>query len=78
MWDFKRAQLADGKRYLSSKMEHEYDCKRARIRNLSITGYSGHKGTGKVVNAEDSPDRWEAVPSGSVTEALRNFACGKK
>src|SRR5262249_53574818 len=49
MFDFKSVQTADDKRYFSTKNQHEYDCKRKRLRMLSTTGFSGRMGKGAVV-----------------------------
>jgi hypothetical protein len=78
LWDFKTTQIVEGKRLLSAKWQDEYDCKAARMRNLSITGFSGNLGKGSVVGYGSSAFPWESVAPGSIKEDLRKFACGKR
>ncbi len=77
MFDFASPQVADGQRYLSVKNEMEFDCKNFRARIDSITGYSGHKGSGSVVNRYGSPLNWESIsPNGTNPgDALARVAC---
>jgi surface-adhesin protein E len=81
MWDmrdFKTAQVVQGTRFLSFKAQHEYDCKAARMRNLSVTAFPGHMGEGQALRSENTRLTWESVTPGSTEEALLKFACGKK
>ena len=81
MWDvrdFKTMQIVQGARFLSFKTQHEYDCKGARMRNLSVTSFSGNMGEGAVVRAASVPLAWESVAGNSAQQALLKFACGKK
>jgi hypothetical protein len=78
LWDFKTTQVVEGKRLLSTRWQNEYDCKAARMRNLSITGFSGHMGNGTVVGYGNALTPWEPVAAGTIKADLRNFACGKK
>lgn len=83
MWDmrdYKTTQVVQDTQFLSFKTQHEYDCKGARMRNLSITAFSGRKGEGKVVRSSSSntPLAWESPATGSNQEALLKFACAKK
>jgi len=76
MFDYKTAQVVEGKRFLSVKHQYEYNCKNERLRNLSVTAFNGHMGKGGVVDTADTPMPWESVPRGGVFDALRKFACG--
>jgi hypothetical protein len=78
MFDYKTAQVFEGKRFLSMKQEHEYNCKDGRLRNLSATGFAGHMGKGTVVESGDDPGPWQTASSGGVLDALRKFACTGK
>jgi hypothetical protein len=81
MWDmrdFKTAQVVQGTRFLSFKAQFEYDCKSARMRNLSVIAFSGHMGEGHAERSENTRLAWEAVAPGSTEEALLKVACGKK
>jgi len=79
MYDFKTVQTIAGKRVLSVRNQHEYDCKSARRRMLSTTGFAGHMGKGAVVAFDNTPMAWERVTSGDFVEACYwKVACGKK
>ena len=81
MWDmrdFKTAQVVQGTRFSSFKAQHEYDCKSARMRNLSVTAFSGQMGAGQALRSENTRLTWEAVAPGSTDEALLKVACAKK
>lgn len=81
MWDmrdFKTAQVVQGTRFLSFKAQHEYDCKSARMRNLSVTAFSGRMGEGRSLRSENARLAWEAVAPGSTEETLLKVACAKK
>ena len=78
MFDYKTAQVFEGKRFLSTKQEHEYNCKDGRLRNLSATAFTGHMGNGTVVESGDVPGPWQSASSGGVLDALRKFACAGK
>ena len=77
MFDFKTTQVVEGKRFLSVKHQYEYNCKDERVRNLSVTAFTGHMGKGAVVDSGYTPMPWESVERGGVLDALRKFACGK-
>jgi hypothetical protein len=78
LWDYKTTQVVEGKRLLSTKWQDEFDCKAGRMRNISITGFSGNMGKGAVVGYGNSAFPWESVAPGSIKDDLRKFACGKK
>ena len=81
MWDmrdFKTAQVVQGTRFSSFKAQHEYDCKTARMRNLSVTAFSGHMGEGQALRSENTRLTWGAVAPGSTEETLLKVACAKK
>ena len=81
MWDmrdFKTAQVVQGTPFLSFKAQHEYDCKSARMRNLSVTAFSGHMGEGQALRSGNTRLAWAAVAPGSTEEVLLKVACAKK
>lgn len=81
MWDmrdFKTAQVVQDTRFSSFKAQHEYDCKSARMRNLSVTAFSGHMGEGQALRSGNTRLTWEAVAPGSTEEVLLKVACAKK
>ena len=82
MWhlvDFNAVQVKPtGKRYMSEKLQYEYDCKEERARMLNFLSHSGNMGGGVMVEGDWHPRKWEPLPSGGVVDYLRKFACGKR
>ena len=83
MWvllDFKvvQTQESDGKRYLSTSSQKEYDCKEETGRMLALIRYSKHMGDGEVVYTSGAIHaEFEPTPPGSVDAGLFKVACGK-
>jgi hypothetical protein len=79
MFDFRTVQVADGTRYLSAKNQHEFDCKRRRMRMLSTTGYAGHMGNGSVVAFDNTRFPWESLAAGDFADiCFLKVACAQK
>jgi hypothetical protein len=78
MWDFKSAQQAAGKRFVSFKQQNEYNCKDERIRTVTVTGFSGHMGKGSVVDSGTPSAAWNSVDRDTPMDRLRKLACGKQ
>ena len=82
MWhlvDFNSVQVkVTGRRYMSEKLQYEYDCKEEKARMLSFLSHTGNMGGGAMVEGDWHPQKWEPVPQGSIIENLRKFACGKR
>lgn len=79
MFDFKTVQAWDALRVLSTKTQHEYNCRSKRMRALSSTGYAGHMGKGVVVAFDYTPLAWEAVePGGFFDVCMLKPACATK
>jgi hypothetical protein len=47
-----------GNSHLSSKAQDEYDCTEERHRLLSLTEFSGNKGSGEVVFSNTEESKW--------------------
>ena len=82
MWmlnNYKAAKTApDGKRYLSSKWQSEFDCKEKNFRTLAFSWHSGKTGSGKVVLSKlDVDGKWIPVPPDSTGDMMWKIACGK-
>ena len=81
MWglmDYKTVEKTDGKSYLSSKEQREYDCKEERTRLLAFLWFSGQMGSGKVVLSNSVTSMtWDPIAPGSVGVTLWTIACGK-
>lgn len=68
-------KTADGKEFLSSKQQIEYDCVEERSRHLVFSRHTEYTGWGEVVYTNNALGEWTALPPGSVGAALRKFAC---
>jgi hypothetical protein len=77
IYDYKAPQAVYGHRYLSSKLQIDYDCKGNRLRILHSTLHSDNMGKGNAVTSVNTPaPEWEFISSGNGDEVLRKFACG--
>lgn len=77
LYDFKTAQVFEGKRFLSTRNQYEYDCTRARRRMVGTVGYSGHMGQGSVIGSGDDTSAWESVPPSGPLRDFWKIACAK-
>jgi len=75
--DNKTSLIIAGQPYTSVKTQHEFDCRTEQARRLSSTIYSGHMGSGDVVQSKFSADDWAPVPTRNLLEILWKLACGK-
>jgi hypothetical protein len=76
--NFKTAQRINGKSYLSTKRQDEYDCLKQRYRIIYVNAYTENMGEGKVViRVINKPDDWKLISSGSQGEAVWSIACGE-
>ena len=73
--DMKKKSTGDN--YLSSKSQHEYDCKEKKSRILSYSTYSGKMATGNVIYTSSFIRDWLPVKSGGLVEDLWIKACNK-
>jgi hypothetical protein len=68
-----------GEKYLSSKLQIEFDCDLRKSRILSLYLYAGMMGSKDVVYSKSYPSSsWEPVPPDSVEKELWNSACVKE
>jgi hypothetical protein len=80
LFDFNMANtIGDNQSYLSLKEKIEYDCDGERGRILTLTHFSDHMGTGKVVyiDADEHKAKWQPVQPDSFNHTLWKVACGK-
>lgn len=78
LFDFRTTQVREGfKPFMSSRGQHEYDCKEERARMLSVSWHSGSMTSGDVVASTSNPGSWDPVPPDSTIELLWQMACGK-
>ena len=67
-----------GGKYLSMKMQREYDCKEERSRWLTHSMFSKNMAAGEHWSYVGDPGDWHPVIPDSMGEKLWNIACGKK
>jgi hypothetical protein len=67
--------LAGRKIYVSHTTEREYDCSAELTRVLAVKWFSGHTGTGEMVDSFNIVSNWTVVERGSIAEALWIAAC---
>jgi hypothetical protein len=75
LWDFKTAHVFEGKPFLSTRNQYEYDCVTSRRRMLSTTGFSGHMGKGAVVGSGNSVGAWEEIATTGPVHDYWKAAC---
>lgn len=78
MWwlmDYQLVQIVDEKGYFSRVHHSEFDCKRQRVRLLSVALLSQQMGLGEVVFEDPVPRRWEVVDGQAFQQALLEIAC---
>jgi hypothetical protein len=74
LYDYKTGQEGFPARYLSLKMQREYDCKQERSRTLAQSLFGGNMAKGEVIY--ESPEgTWISVGSGTIGQSLLGFAC---
>ena len=77
LFDFRTRQVFEGKPFLSSRNQYEFDCARSRQRVLSATGYSGHMGQGSVVISSSGDSPWQPVGTSGPMHDHWSVACGR-
>lgn len=78
LWDYALEQIYFDHPYLSLKRQAEYDCKGERARTLSVTTFTGNMGNGTVGFHSNKEEAWSPVASGTISEELWEYVCGKK
>ena len=80
MWtmiDFRKADVMDGRAYLSYLTLLEVDCQEKKFRKLQMTFYSGHKGSGESGYSESRIGDWSYAVPNSTGMLMISIACGK-
>ena len=76
LFDYETEQtLAGRKVYLSHMTEREYDCPAELTRILVVKWFSGHMGSGTMIDSLNLISNWTIVERGSIAEALWIAAC---
>lgn len=78
LFDLKSAkEQGGGHKYLSIKLNAEYDCKENQFRTLSISYYPKSMGGGDQVFADTKTQKWEPVATGA-DKVLWKIACNTR
>src|SRR5262245_44720851 len=79
MYDFHkpRQDRLSSRKYLSTKMQEEFDCKEQQSRILAFTDYEENMGKGKVLNTYAGSYSWSPIAPDTIGEVMWRVACGK-
>jgi len=68
-----KSTAADG--HLSVKLRKAYNCESKSVKYLSMTAYSDHMATGKIIKRETADDKWNPVGKDSINATMLNKFC---
>jgi surface-adhesin protein E len=74
LYDYKTGQEGFHVRYLSLKIQRQYDCKQGRSRMLAQSLFGGNMAKGDVIY-ESTEGTWMPVGPGPIGQSLLGFAC---
>ncbi len=77
LFDFRTRQVFEGKPFLSTRNEYEFDCARSRQRMLATTGFVEHMGKGAVMASHEGAGVWEPVGGSGPAYQQWKVACGR-
>jgi len=75
LYDYKTGQEGFQARYLSLKIQRQYDCKQERSRMLTQSLFGGNMAKGDVIY-ESTEGTWISVGPATIGQSLLGFACG--
>ncbi|MDB5808546.1 MAG: uncharacterized protein JWN94_668 [Betaproteobacteria bacterium] len=76
MYDYKAPQTAEaGKKYLSIKLNYEFDCKDERVRLLSAVSFAEARAKGNQVTESNLRSPSARVEAETVNARLLAYAC---
>ena len=75
LYDYKTGQEGFQARYLSLKIQRQYDCKQERSRMLAQSLFGGNMAKGDVIY-ESTEGMWMPVGPGTIGQSLWKTACG--
>src|SRR5262249_22101683 len=76
LYDYKTGQEGFPVRYLSLKIQRQYDCKQERSRTLAQSLFGGNMAKGDVI-FESTEGSWMPVGPGTIGQSLLGLACSK-
>lgn len=74
LYDYKTGQEGFQARYLSLKIQRQYDCKQERSRMLAQSLFGGNMAKGDVIY-ESTEGTWMPVGPGTIGQSLLGLAC---
>jgi hypothetical protein len=74
LYDYKTGQEGFQARYLSLKIQRQYDCTQERSRMLAQSLFGGNMAKGDVIY-ESTEGTWISVGPGPIGQSLLGFAC---
>ena len=79
MYDFRepRQDRLSSRKYLSTKMQEEFDCNEAQSRILGFTDYEENMGKGKIVGTHAGSYSWSPIAPDTMGEVMWKVACAK-
>jgi surface-adhesin protein E len=76
LYDYKTGQEGFQVRYLSLKIQRQYDCKQKQSRMLAQSLFEGNMAKGDVIY-ESTEGTWMPVGPGTIGQSLLGLACSK-
>ena len=74
--DYRAVNTNAGKKYVSVKAQHEFDCGEGQARKLFTSLHSKNMGKGEIVSYSYKTDVFEPIQPFSILEAIWKIACG--
>ena len=75
LYDYKTGQEGFQVRYLSMKIQRQYDCKQERSRMLAQSLFGNNMAKGDVIFTESTAGTWIPVGPGTIGQSLLGLAC---
>ncbi len=77
--DYQQVQaISDTQRFMSVKMQDEFNCATRTGRHLSLVALAGNMGTGPVVASETAAAPERSIAPGTADEDMWKHVCGEK
>ena len=77
--DYQQAQaISETQRFMSVKMQDEFNCATRSGRHLSLVALAGNMGTGSIVASESAAAPERAIVAGTADEEMWKHVCGEK
>lgn len=78
VWQISDQKQRNNDGEMSTRTKMEYDCKRERVRTLSLSTHSESMAEGKVLlSLEADPKGWKSIPPETIYETIFQMVCAK-